>query len=708
MFHLFRRSRLVPKRRNTPIRRQPLVLELLEDRLTPSTLLVTNASDSGVSGDGSLRGEILAANTNVSVSNTIQFKSTLSGDTISLTNVAGQLSITKSLTITGLGSNHLTVEGTNGNRVFYINGGGTAAKVTISGLTITNDGSTVSGDGGGILVAGSKDSLTLASSFVGGPTVGSGIHTDGSGGGVASLTGSSGSLTIQGSTISGNTTDDDNGGGVYVENGTTTITNSTIENNSDTFAGGGLFVVAGTLKVSGSTITGNTVGGEGGGIYFGQNSNAVSLTITNSTITGNHAATSDDLDGGGVCQYHGTLNVQNSTISGNTLGSSGGSDGGGIAFKGSTFLISGSQINNNVPANDSLPGINNGAGLYLKGSGTISGTTISGNTASNGGGGIFFTGGGKLTVQNCTINGNTAQGEDDDGGGGINVQSGNLTVINSTISGSNMATHSGGGIYFEGGGTLTVESSTISGNTAEAQNDGYGGGGGIYVDDGTLYLVNSTISGNTADASNGGYGGGGVYFYGGRASEEGPFRSFISLNSTIANNFVTNNSGSGGGDGAGIFLESGTTSLYNTIVANNHLTSNSGSPVLDDLFRNAERTTTFSAFYSLIRIVTNESNLINGTSMHNLFGVDPKLGPLQNNGGPTQTLALLSGSPAIDHGNNNYVTNPPITAAEVPNIASILLYDQRGPGFPRIENGIVDIGAFEVQIASPLNRRWNR
>jgi len=62
--------------------------------------------------------------------------------------------------------------------------------------------------------------------------------------------------------------------------------------------------------------------------------------------------------------------------------------------------------------------------------------------------------------------------------------------------------------------------------------------------------------------------------------------------------------------------------------------------------------------------------------------VDPKLGPLQDNGGPTQTMALLPGSPAIDAGDNAFAPGP---------------YDQRGPGFPRVVNGKIDIGAFEVQ-----------
>ena len=68
-----------------------------------------------------------------------------------------------------------------------------------------------------------------------------------------------------------------------------------------------------------------------------------------------------------------------------------------------------------------------------------------------------------------------------------------------------------------------------------------------------------------------------------------------------------------------------------------------------------------------------------------LTGVDPMLGPLQNNGGPTETHALLPGSPAINHG--------PVPVPAFPTNE----FDQRGPGFDRVVEGVVDIGAFEVQ-----------
>jgi hypothetical protein len=80
-------------------------------------------------------------------------------------------------------------------------------------------------------------------------------------------------------------------------------------------------------------------------------------------------------------------------------------------------------------------------------------------------------------------------------------------------------------------------------------------------------------------------------------------------------------------------------------------------------------------------------NLIGNTQLGSgfdptdLLNVDPLLGPLQDNGGPTKTMALLPGSPAIDAGDNTDASD----------------WDQRGPGFPRIVNGIIDIGAYEVQ-----------
>src|SRR5262249_47277359 len=111
----------------------------------------------------------------------------------------------------------------------------------------------------------------------------------------------------------------------------------------------------------------------------------------------------------------------------------------------------------------------------------------------------------------------------------------------------------------------------------------------------------------------------------------------------------------------------GSALLNNTIVAN----STAGG----DLYLDSGFGSTFSGSYDLIGDGAYLSSFT-----HSLQG-NPRLAPLANNGGPTQTMALLPGSPAIDAGDN---TDAP-------------LFDQRGPGFPRIVNGIIDIGAFEVQ-----------
>ena len=94
-----------------------------------------------------------------------------------------------------------------------------------------------------------------------------------------------------------------------------------------------------------------------------------------------------------------------------------------------------------------------------------------------------------------------------------------------------------------------------------------------------------------------------------------------------------------------------------------------------------------TASRSLLGIVTG-TTLVDGGG--NLMGVDPKLGPLAANGGPTRTMALLAGSPAIDTGPNPVPDFP------------MNQFDQRGDGFARVVNGQVDIGAFEVQPEVPV------
>jgi hypothetical protein len=126
-----------------------------------------------------------------------------------------------------------------------------------------------------------------------------------------------------------------------------------------------------------------------------------------------------------------------------------------------------------------------------------------------------------------------------------------------------------------------------------------------------------------------------------------------------------------------LYVSSSPPVLHNTLIAGNFR----GATARDDVYGSLDP----GGDYNLIGDGTGMSGLSNGVN-GNLVGsadspIEPLLGPLADNGGPTLTHALLPGSPAIDAGNNAYAT----------------AWDQRGPGYPRIVNGTIDIGAFEVQ-----------
>jgi hypothetical protein len=240
-------------------------------------------------------------------------------------------------------------------------------------------------------------------------------------------------------------------------------------------------------------------------------------------------------------------------------------------------------------------------------------------------------------------------------GGGINNK-GTLTVEHSAITGN-----AGLGIFNTG--TLTVTSSTVSGNMTGIGNDADEAfGGGVY-NNGSLTVTNSTIAGNTANGFFDGYGGG-IY---------NQLGTLTVTNSTISGNTAFGQINPPFGEGGGIynFGNNATINMHNSILAGNHVASY-GPPDLSGHLT--------SSGYNLIGKTSGGS----GFDSTDLLNVDPQLGPLQNNGGPTQTMALLPGSPAIDAGDN---TGAP-------------RFDQRGRGYHRIVNGTIDIGAFEVQNAA--------
>ncbi|MEH2279927.1 MAG: DUF4347 domain-containing protein, partial [Nostoc sp.] len=327
----------------------------------------------------------------------------------------------------------------------------------------------------------------------------------------------------------------------------------------------------------------------------------------------------------------------------------------GILVNNNTLL---SLSNSNVSDNTST---SSGGGIDNKGTLKLTNTNVSDNTATSSGGGINNTG--ILSLTKSSVSDNTAASS----GGGIN-NTGILSLTESSVSG-NTATSIGGGIYSEE--NLKLNNSTVSNNTANS-------GAGIYNGEasfsfGTATLTNSTVSGNKALEN-----GGGIY----------NFNTFSLINSTITNNTADSN-GDGVGNGGGVFnseptaYTGGLVVVGNTIIAGNFDKSNSG-----DINPDVSGSSFSDSGNNLIGNQTGSTDFTTSTLVGSNAGpIDPKLGPLQNNGGATLTYALLAGSPAIDAGKNSLV-------------ATSVTTDQRGAGFNRIFGNKVDIGTYEVQ--SPI------
>ncbi len=393
-------------------------------------------------------------------------------------------------------------------------------------------------------------------------------------------------------------------------------------------------ILAGTVAISGLTIQNGapvSVAGAGGGIL-----NFGTLTLNSSTVSLNSLPPlSGSAPGAGIANF-GTLTVNSSTVSSNGGGGWGG-PGGGI------FNVGTLSLNNSTVSRNQNSGIQSGLGNFLAATATVNNSIISGN----GGFGINVDVG-PLTVNNSTVSDNAASGI---AVGGNNLGGGGkMTVNNSTVSGN-----SGGGIFNAGPASI-VNNSTVSGNSGS-----FSGGFGGIQNNNTLTVNYSTISGNAGAI--GGIGSSGTLtvnnstISGNSGSEAGGIDSNGTL--TVNNSTI---SGNGGGFG-GMFNTSGSlATLKNAIVANN-------SP---------DNCSTRGGGISSAGHNLSSDATCSGAS-GDLINTDPLLGPLANNGGPTQTQALLPGSPAIDAGSSD--CPPPAT-------------DQRGVARP--QGAACDIGAFEL------------
>ncbi|MDE1961942.1 MAG: hypothetical protein KGH80_10110 [Xanthomonadaceae bacterium] len=265
-----------------------------------------------------------------------------------------------------------------------------------------------------------------------------------------------------------------------------------------------------------------------------------------------------------------------------------------------------------------------GVRLYTS---TLSGNTALGShpnafTAAYGGGAMAYRG--EVFLYASTVNGNSATHAATDTHGSYCTGGGIFSDLGgyayrSTLSG-NYSFGTGGGLATHAG--FGISDSTIAGNTAR-----YKTGGGVFarVFD-SMRINNSTIAGNTAGIS-----GAGIYFM-------GVANSLALQSSIVANDTV-----------AGANADIATMGAFTVAGSNNLVTAGAGNVILP------------------------------GDTLRS----DPRLWPLANNGGPTQTMGLLAGSPALGAGSNpNHYSN-----------------DQRGPGFPRTTGGLTDIGAFQGAVA---------
>jgi hypothetical protein len=398
------------------------------------------------------------------------------------------------------------------------------------------------------------------------------------------------------------------------------------------------------FTMSGLTISGgDAVKGNGGAL---QNPVSAVVRIFDCTFSGNHAAS-----GGAIANLaNGTVYLTDCTFMGNGA-------------------ISGGAIYND------------------HGTLNITNCTVSGNTVSTSGGGLFCYTGSVNNIFNSVFSANSAEG-----GGGVESL-GTLSISTSTFDGN-----TGGGIG--SGGSLMLSLSTVSNNIGTgvgvssgniigctiSGNSAAGPGGGISTT-GSINVINSTVAYNSASSENVMEGGGGGIF----ASAMLGDTVYLS-NCTIAfNSTVPGTNAFGGGINNWAF-SSQPLFIKNCIVALN--TSEAGPDVSGNFASSSNLT---SEGFNLIGKTDGGVGFTAATDLTGTIAapLDPRLDPngLQDNGGPTQTIALLVGSPAIDH-------------ATAVSPTGTLMTDQRDMGFARtfdqslIPNGAdsdgTDIGAFEL------------
>jgi uncharacterized repeat protein (TIGR01451 family) len=490
------------------------------------------------------------------------------------------------LTVNGAGAGTSIIDANQIDRAFAVQSGGS---LSISGVTVENG----------------AQSDSVPSDYSVAPAYGGAFYNDGS-------------LSITASALVGNSADF-GGGVVYADTGAsaTSITNSIVSNNTTDDEGGVLFATSGSVTFTGDTIAHTSADGLGGVLYDDESGNTVgTVTISGSSITNNLG----NYGGGALYLLDaGALNVSSSALNDNTTEYYGGAiydaSSGAISVTGSD--LSGDSVSYSYP----------GGAIYAETTGmlTVTGSTFDDDTAGGEEGGAIYTGGTDLAVTGSTFTGDEASG-----GGAVYVDGSSSTatesITTSTFS-DDTATEYQGGAVWDAAGDLSISGSAFTDNNATFN------GGALFYGTGTttgadgLSLTNDTFDGNQANY------GGGIYFNGPATAGTISF-----LNDTIAHNSAY--------DGGGIFAPADVNSIENTIVADNTggSTTDGGGDCYDS------STTDNAGAADMGGNIDSDGSCFSASTANDKIGVDPDLGGLGSNGGPTQTDALLTGSPAIGDG----------------------------------------------------------
>ena len=468
-----------------------------------------------------------------------------------------------------------------------------------------------------------------------------GAAADAGGGGIYN---NGGLLNLRSATLESNRADQGSGsgGGIFNNSGTLSVSGGTLTNNISNRAGGAIETLGGKVSLVNVNLTSNRTGagngpGNGGALHI---SGAGNVLVARGEISGNKAAA----EGGGLWSSGaGTLVVDGTLIRGNAATGTGNPDatqpqdagGGGVYNDGGALTIRNATVELNTTAGDS-PG-EGGGGLFNKGNANIVNTIFRGNTATNGAG----NGGAILSSGAMVVNGGNLTGNNAARAGGAIENAGNVTIQNATLDG-NTANINGGGLHTSGAGRAFVLASTASGNTAQ------GDGGALWNSaEGTLAVRNSTLDGNAAANA-----GGGIYNAGGAVALD---------SATITRNTSGNTIGATGGG----ISNRGTLNSLNSVIALNR--DEAGLDIAGAFNSQGYNFVGASLGFAL------RSGDRSGSVGNPL---DPQLGDLADNGGPTQTRLPQNGSPAIDAGNTSATT------------------DQRGVARP--QGARKDIGAVET------------